>query len=160
MKSKDIKAVKSKLLSYKIQTAKLTMAYESISQKIHDSEEIANFLFDNWEPDTIGCTESFYIVLLNRANGIKGIVKHSSGGVAGTVCDMKSLFCSALLSLSSSIILAHNHPSGNLKPSDQDMALTTRVVQAAKLLEIAVLDHIILTPDKGRFYSLGDNGHI
>lgn len=100
--------------------------------------------------------EAFRVLLLDRANRLKGIYTMSLGGVAGTVADPKLIFAVALRTLSSSIILAHNHPSGECRPSQEDIALTTKLVQGARFLDIVVADHIILCgPD--RFYSFADN---
>ncbi|HEY1024360.1 MAG TPA: DNA repair protein RadC [Sphingobacteriaceae bacterium] len=100
--------------------------------------------------------EEFWILLLNRANRI--ISKHliSKGGQAGTVADPKIIFNTAIQHQAASIILAHNHPSGNLKPSAADISLTNKLVSAGQLLDINVLDHLIIT-DKG-YYSFADEG--
>jgi DNA repair protein RadC len=102
--------------------------------------------------------EEFWVLLMNRANEVKSIRKISSGGVAGTVVDAKILFKIAIEELSSAIILAHNHPSGNLKPSDQDLKLTQQIKECGKLFEIQVLDHIIVA--KNNYYSFADEGNI
>lgn len=86
-------------------------------------------------------------MLLNRMNKVLGIYLISVGGFAGTVCDPKVVFQAALKTNASSIILAHNHPSGNLKPSDADLQLTEKLKKGGKLLDIAVLDHLILTEE-------------
>lgn len=88
--------------------------------------------------------EEFWVIYLNRNN--RFISKHciSSGGLAGTVADMKMIFNIAVKELASCIILCHNHPSGNLTPSEQDVRLTKNAVEAGKLLEVAVLDHVII----------------
>lgn len=87
--------------------------------------------------------EEFWIILLKRNNQIISKRRISEGGIAGTVADPKKIFKIALDAQASSIILCHNHPSGNLKPSEQDKLLTRKIVQAGKTLEIAVLDHLI-----------------
>ncbi len=102
--------------------------------------------------------EEFKILLLNRANKVLGLVNISTGGVSGTVSDPKIIFASALKANASGIILAHNHPSGNLKPSEADLNLTNKVKKAGQLLEIAVLDHIILTSEQ--YFSMADEGMI
>jgi len=102
--------------------------------------------------------EQFWILLLSRAN--KVIVKKqiSSGGVAGTVVDSKIIFKTALEHLASGIILAHNHPSGNLKPSKADIDITKKIMAAGKNLDINVLDHLIIS-DKG-YTSRVDEGFV
>ncbi len=98
--------------------------------------------------------EEFWVILLNRANKIIKCQRVSSGGVSGTVADPKIIFKIALDELSSSIILVHNHPSGNLKPSQADLSLTKKLKEAGKVLEIPVLDHIIFTDEK--YFSFAD----
>ncbi len=100
--------------------------------------------------------EEFWILLLSRNNKVIGKELISKGGLSGTVADPKIIFNIALLHQASSIILAHNHPSGNLKPSQQDLDLTKKLRQAGKILEINVIDHLIITDD--RFLSFADEG--
>ena len=94
------------------------------SEKISSSDDAAKLLFDYWDTNTIGLYESFKILLLNNSNKIKGVYELSSGGVTGTVVDIRLLFAVVLKSISVGIILAHNHPSGNLKPSEADKNIT------------------------------------
>ncbi len=98
--------------------------------------------------------EEFYVLLLNRANRITDTIKISSGGVSGTVADIRMMVKPALLALASGVILAHNHPSGNLKPSEADLSLTRKTKDALKLFDIALLDHLIVT-DAG-YLSMAD----
>lgn len=100
--------------------------------------------------------EEFWILLLNRANKIIIKKRISEGGVAGTVADSKIIFKEAVDKLASSIVLCHNHPSGNVKPSDADIKLTKRLKEAGQIFEIPVLDHIIITHNS--FYSFADEG--
>lgn len=100
--------------------------------------------------------EEFWILLLNRANKIISKKRISEGGVAGTVADSKIIFKEAVDKLASSIVLCHNHPSGNVKPSDADIKLTRRLKEAGQIFEIPVLDHIIITHNS--FYSFADEG--
>ncbi len=100
--------------------------------------------------------EVFKILLLNRNNRVTKIETVSVGGVAGTVVDPKIIFKKALDEQASSIILAHNHPSGNLNPSQQDIAVTKKLMEAGKTLEINILDHLIIS-NQG-FYSFLDEG--
>ena len=100
--------------------------------------------------------EEFWVVLLNRANVVMRQEKISSGGVAGTVADPKLIFKQALENLASSIILVHNHPSGNRQPSAADIALTKKLKEAGNFLDLPVLDHLIYT-DLG-YYSFADEG--
>lgn len=100
--------------------------------------------------------EEFWIVLLNRANRVIKKSQISQGGVAGTVADPKIIFKLALEELASGIILAHNHPSGNLTASQADLDLTKKIKDAGKLLDIQVLDHIIVAGQK--YFSFADEG--
>ncbi|MEI6817930.1 MAG: DNA repair protein RadC [Bacteroidota bacterium] len=100
--------------------------------------------------------EEFWILLLNRSNKIIEKKQVSSGGVSGTVVDPKMLFRIAIQLLASSMILCHNHPSGNIKPSEADIKLTKQIKEAGKFLEIPVLDHIIITD--GGYFSFADEG--
>ena len=122
-------------------------------QKITSSKDI----FELFKPMLTDLPhEEFWILLLNRANKVIKPIRISQGGVSGTVADTKIIFLSAIESLASSIILCHNHPSGNLKPSDSDISLTRKLKEAGKVLEIGVLDHIIFS-DNG-YYSFADEG--
>jgi DNA repair protein RadC len=98
--------------------------------------------------------EEFWILLLNRANRVIGRERVSVGGVAGTVVDAKLIFQKAIQQLASSIILAHNHPSGNLRPSQADIDLTKKLKSAGKVLDIQVLDHLIIS--EAGYTSLAD----
>ncbi|MGB0525232.1 MAG: RadC family protein [Flammeovirgaceae bacterium] len=102
--------------------------------------------------------EEFWVLLLNRANQVIKKVKISAGGISGTVADPKLIFKQALDALASGIILVHNHPSGNLRPSQADIQLTRKLREGGKLLEISVLDHVIFT-DHG-YYSFADEGML
>lgn len=112
---------------------------------------IKQFYFDD-----IDIFESFFILCLNRNNQTIAYAKISQGGVAGTVVDIKLIAKYAIDCLASGVILAHNHPSGNLKASNEDLAITKRIKEGLKTLDIQVLDHIILTSDG--YLSFGDEG--
>ena len=100
--------------------------------------------------------EEFWVLLLNRSNTVIRKERISLGGVSGTVVDPKIVFKSALEYLACAIILCHNHPSGNLKPSEEDIRLTKKMKEAGSLLEIPVLDHIIISNEG--YYSFADEG--
>ncbi len=102
--------------------------------------------------------EEFWIIFLNRANGIIGKKQISVGGMSGTVADPRMIFKAALDQKAVSIILCHNHPSGNNQPSAADVQLTKNISEGGKVLEITVLDHIIVT--QHGFYSFADEGLI
>lgn len=100
--------------------------------------------------------EEFWIMYLNRANKIISAQRVSQGGITGTVADIRVILKNALDNFATGIVLCHNHPSGNLAPSNEDKELTQKVKQTAKLLEISVLDHIIVA-DSG-YFSFADEG--
>lgn len=100
--------------------------------------------------------EEFWVLLLNRANRMTKKKRISEGGVSGTVADPKIIFKLALEELSSGIIIVHNHPSGNLTPSQSDLALTKKLKEAGRVLEIQLLDHLIVAGQK--YYSFADEG--
>jgi len=122
--------------------------------KITCSNDAYNVLSKTWE--NMSHVESFKVILLNRANKVLGVSKISTGGVAGTVADPKIIFQVALKANASSVILAHNHPSGNRQPSDNDKRLTMKLQTGGKTLDISVLDHLILTDST--YYSFADEG--
>lgn len=126
--------------------------------KVRTSEDAATFFRTIFNADTMLWTEESAMICLNRANEVIGYFKVSSGGTASTIMDAKVIFVQALQSGAHSIILAHNHPSGNTMPSDADIKLTKQLVKGAQLLDMRVLDHIILTEKSHT--SMADNGHI
>jgi len=102
--------------------------------------------------------EEFWLLMLNRANRILGKYKVSQGGLAGTVIDTRIILKKALDNLACSIIVCHNHPSGNHQPSDADVKITEKLKRASEMLEIKLLDHVIVT-DKS-YFSFADEGMI
>ncbi|TYA74949.1 JAB domain-containing protein [Seonamhaeicola marinus] len=117
----------------------------------YDAEEI---LRESWDVDTIELVETFKCIYLNRANRVIGVVTISTGGLTAALADPARIFSAAILASASSIILAHNHPSGSLKPSEADRKLTKNIKDGGKLLGIALLDHLILTSES--YYSMAD----
>lgn len=126
--------------------------------KVHSSQE-AYELFKQYWDESITHVESMKVMLLNRASRVLGIADLSTGGTNGCLVDMKVVFQYAIKANASSIILAHNHPSGNLNPSAADISITTKVNNAAKILDIQLLDHLILSPED-KYYSLSDEGDL
>ena len=102
--------------------------------------------------------EEFYAVYLRRNNTVINVTKISQGGTAGTVIDPKIIYKHAINLLAAGIILAHNHPSGNLRPSNADLAITRRLITAGETLDIKILDHLIIT-DSG-YYSMASEGDM
>ncbi|HEY0244512.1 MAG TPA: DNA repair protein RadC [Mucilaginibacter sp.] len=102
--------------------------------------------------------EEFWVLMLNQSGRVIAKELISRGGIAGTVADPKIIFNLALQHSATSIVMAHNHPSGNLKPSQLDIDLTKKIVNAGKMLDMNVLDHLIITNDG--FYSFADEGTL
>lgn len=146
---------------YKV--AEIELVYRSnvkVSQrpKASSSSEVYQILLQNWDENKIEFVEQFKVLLLNRAGRVLGIYEVSTGGVSGTVADPKLIFAAALKANATSLILAHNHPSGNTNPSEADRKITRKIKEGGKLLEIMVLDHIIVTTEGYR--SFADEGEI
>lgn len=125
---------------------------------INSPETAANVCRKCFDSGVIDWKEEFIVIALSRARKMIGFYKVSSGGVTGTVADPKVIFQFALLSNASAILLCHNHPSGNLKPSQQDGELTHKLSKAGKFLDIEVIDHLIITSEG--YYSFSENGLI
>ena len=122
-------------------------------KKISSSKDV----FEVFQPNLADSPfEEFWILLVNRANKIIGKYQISQGGVSGTIADPKRIFHLALENLASGIILCHNHPSGNIQPSQPDIKLTKKIKEGSLLLEINLLDHIIIGDEN--YYSFADNG--
>jgi DNA repair protein RadC len=111
-----------------------------------------------WDKNKIDLVEEFKVLLLRQNNSCIGVAHIATGGMSSVIADPRIIFATALKANAAAIILAHNHPSGNTKPSQQDMDLTDKLVEGGKLLDLKVLDHIILT-SKG-YLSMGNNGFM
>jgi DNA repair protein RadC len=112
-----------------------------------------------FDKNTVALQEQFIVLYLNRSNLVLGGHKVFTGGLTGTVADIRLILGIALKACACNIIISHNHPSGNLKPSGADQELTNKLKEAGKLIDITLLDHIILSPE-GSFYSFADEGLI
>ena len=126
------------------------------SKIINDSNAAFDILATLFPQDTICLQEQFVVLYLNRANRVIGSYQLSKGGITGTIADVRLILSVALKTLASGLILAHNHPSGNLKPSEADIQFTQKVKDAAKLMDIEVLDHMILSSNG--YFSFTDDG--
>jgi len=128
--------------------------------KVTSSKMVADYLRPFYGK-LINTKEQFIVLYLNRQNLIEGIERHSIGSMFGTVCDVSIIARTALASLSSGVILSHNHPSGNINPSEQDKAITKNIKNALDLFNIKLMDHIIL-PGNGNsnYYSFSDNSNL
>jgi DNA repair protein RadC len=127
------------------------------SVKITSSTDASNFI-KQFYSDDIEIFESCFLLLLNNANTTIGYAKISQGGITGTVVDVRIIAKYAVETLATGIILAHNHPSGQLKPSGADIAITKKVKETMAIFEVNLFDHLILTKDG--FYSFADEGSL
>ncbi len=124
-------------------------------EKVAGSRDVYDVLQRIWS-DRIDHVEEFMVLCLNRANRVLGWAKISQGGLSGTVADPKLIFQVALKSNACSLILAHNHPSGNLQPSEADIHLTRKLKDAGLMLDLPILDHLIISSEG--YYSFADEG--
>lgn len=124
--------------------------------QITSSSTAYDILRQSWDDNRIELVEQFKILLLDRRHTCLGVSDIATGGITGCLVDPRIIFATALKTRASSLILAHNHPSGTLKPSEADLDLTRKLMQGGKLLEISVIDHLIVTPH--RYCSLADDG--
>lgn len=118
--------------------------------------DVAEFLKQNWDENKIELLEQFKVIFLNRSHRVLGIYELSSGGVSATVADPKLIFMAALKMNACTLIISHNHPSGNPYPSEPDKRLTQKIKDGASLLDISLLDHIIITSEG--YFSFADEG--
>jgi DNA repair protein RadC len=126
--------------------------------QIKSSRDAYRIAADAWDPCKIELFEQFKILLLNQACRVLGIYEISSGGITGTVVDLRLIFSAALKANATSLIMIHNHPSGNLTASEADKQITRKVREAGKLLDISLLDSMIITPES--YYSFADDGAL
>jgi DNA repair protein RadC len=103
--------------------------------------------------------EEFWAIYLKRNNTIISKIQHSKGGISGTIVDVRLILKEAILSKASGIILVHNHPSGELKPSEADKLITEKIKQSAKIMDMLILDHIIIG-NNNQYFSFNDEGLI
>lgn len=141
------------------QIAEVKMSYSpkidlKTAPQISGSNFAGKCFAENWED--LEYIERFKVMLLNRSNKVKGIITISIGGTTACIVDVKIVLQAAILSNSNGIIIAHNHPSGNLNPSAEDIKITKSIKEACKFHDIGLLDHIIITTDG--FYSFADEG--
>jgi DNA repair protein RadC len=145
------------------QVAEIQLSYKSNVKaserpKISNSKDAYEVFLCSWDDSKIEFVEQFKVMLTNRANKVLGIFELSSGGVSGTVADPKLIFAAAIKANACGILLAHNHPSGATQPSQSDIALTKKIKEGGKLLDVQLLDHIIVTAES--HYSFADEGLI
>ena len=131
---------------------------QSETKEIKDSAAAVMEFRQIYDPDTLGLFESAYVLYLNSSNRLKGFMKLSDGGMTHVVVDPRIMIMGALGSLSTAVILCHNHPSVNPKPSQDDRLLTKKLIAACKLMDISFVDHIVLAGN--RYYSFREHGEI
>ena len=137
------------------------LSYKPKFKSLHQitcSEDAYKYLLPTYKEGTICHKEYFKVLFLNQSSQVLGYTLISEGGITDTTVDVRVILQAALLTNSVAIILAHNHPSSSMKPSRQDMEITKQVKDAAQLMRIKVLDHLILT-DAG-YYSFADEGQL
>ncbi|HSD08174.1 JAB domain-containing protein [Flavobacterium sp.] len=142
-----------------MEVAEIKVSYSNTNLervKITNSQIMYDLILQHWDLGIIEYQEQVKVILLNRANIVLGIYELSKGGVSGTVVDIKIILAIALKCNASSIVIVHNHPSGNLEPSQPDKSITQRLKEASKILDLTLLDHLIIT--KEGYYSFSDNG--
>jgi len=126
--------------------------------KVRSSRDAFTIFKENWDLDTIEHVEQFNILLLNRSNAVLGIMSISKGGISGTVTDVRIILQAAIKANASGLIACHNHPSGNLNPSESDTKITQKIKDAGNIMDIQLLDHLIITGEDV-YYSFADNGY-
>ncbi len=124
--------------------------------QIKHPDEAYQTIMHSWDENKIELVEQFKILLLDRSNHCLGFSEISTGGITGSVADPKIIFSTLLKAKASAVILFHNHPSGNLEPSEADIELTKKIWQGGKILDISVLDHQIVS--SYGYYSIVENG--
>ena len=125
---------------------------------IDTSNKAYQILKSNWDEGLMQFLEQFKIILLSTSNKVLGIFEVSTGGINCVTVDQRIIFAAAIKANATQIILAHNHPSGNLKPSSADLQLTVNLVKSGKISNIKVIDHLIVTVDG--YYSFADEGNL
>lgn len=135
-----------------------TKVRSSERPQIKSSIDAYQLALSAWDHNKIEFFEQFKVLLLNQAHKALGIYEISSGGIAGTVVDIRLIFSSALKANATSIMMIHNHPSGNLTASEADKQITRKVKEAGRFLDIILLDSLIITTES--YYSFADEGAL
>ncbi len=143
------------------QVAELVVSYSPnivSAQKISNSRETYSLITNSWNLNTIEMQEEVKVILLNKANKVLGIFDLSKGGISSSIIDVKIVLSIALKTLASGIIIVHNHPSGNLIPSQADISITEKLKSACKIIELNLLDHLIISSED--YFSFADEGML
>nr|WP_294931329.1 JAB domain-containing protein [uncultured Flavobacterium sp.] len=126
--------------------------------QIKSSQDLYLLLKSSWDQGKIEFFEQFKILFLNQSFKVLGLYEMSSGGITGTIVDLRMIFSAALKANATNIVIAHNHPSGNPTPSEADKHITKKMKQAGELLDIKLVDHLIITSEN--YYSFIDDGAL
>lgn len=144
-----------------MKVSEITVSYRNSNPeriKISNSRDLFNLVSQHWDMGLIEYQEEVKVFLLNKANIVLGIYEASKGGITSSIVDFRIILGIALKCNAVQLVLIHNHPSGNLKPSDADISITKKLKQACGLLELTLLDHLIVREDG--YYSFSDSGMI
>ena len=126
--------------------------------RISSSGDIHKLFRNHWNEEKIEMVEEFKVAYLNRANRVLGVMEVSTGGITGCIADPRIILAAAVKINAVNIVLVHNHPSGSLKPSRADEQFTQKIKEAARWLDMDVMDHLIITDEE--YYSFADEGLI
>ena len=146
-------------MKHNTQVSEIQVSYSPnllVDMSIKNSKKSFELMLNEWEQDKLQMQEEAKILLLNRNNNVLGIYSLAKGGLTSCVVDVRIILSIALKTLATGIILVHNHPSGNLKPSQADLDITKKLKQSCDLLDITFLDHLIITKDN--YFSFADEG--
>jgi DNA repair protein RadC len=127
--------------------------------QVKTSKDAFELFMECWDLDSIEHVEEFKLMLLTRSNKVLGIASISKGGINGTVTDVRVILQYAIKANASGIIICHNHPSGNVQPSESDIAITRKIKESGNVMDVQLLDHLIIIPE-GVYYSMADEGTI
>jgi DNA repair protein RadC len=126
--------------------------------QITSSKQAYQIALSCWDFNKIELLEQFKVLLLNQSSKVLGVYEMSSGGITGTTVDLRLIFSAALKANATSLLMIHNHPSGKTTASEADKQITRKVLEAGKLLDIKLIDHLIITLES--YYSFADDGAI
>lgn len=142
-----------------MEVAEIKVSYSNTNPdrvQVTNSQKMFEVIMKHWDLDILEYQEQMKVILLNRANIVLGIYEMSKGGISGTVVDIRIILSVALKCNASGIILVHNHPSGNLIPSEADKSITRKLKNACNLLGFVLIDHFIIS--RNNFYSFKQDG--
>lgn len=154
----------NRMIQYKSKLPEITLKYKSTpyiqKAKVSSSQDLFDMMKNMFNEDTVEYCEESIIMFLNGANKSIGWMRHTTGGTSQTVIDIKMILVSALQCGASAMAVAHNHPSGQLSPSREDIKITERIKQGCEAIGVRFLDHLIITPEYVSYYSFCDEGKI